>query len=243
MNKEEHISDNQVVRATYQDRSYRHVKVFNLQTFGPDLHVKIDLNIHKNCTVIRIYDTETNYDVKDYKYNQFGPSWVDIPVTELNLRTGMHEYCIELLDRIHDSYIYQYFTYRIQNDHPEKPYLYIDRDKKFTYPELQKYEKRVLVGDDTEIDLSEELEESGYEKQDGDTLYFRILSCDYECVIFHSKPLNGDDIVVTKEEINSLPIKPAIYRYDIQVVHENGESEIIFGPEPFSVYEKIEEEK
>ena len=243
MNKKDNILDNQVVRATYQDRSHRHVKVFNLQTFGPDLHVKLDLSIHKNCTITRIYDTETSYDVKDYKYNPFGPSWVDIPITELNSRTGMHEYCIELLDRIHDSYLYQYFTYSIQNDHPEKPYLYIDREEKISYPVLKDDEIRILIGETKSINLSKQLEESGYDIQKDDSLFFRILSCDYECVIFYSKPLIDNDIVVTESEINSLPVKPAIYRYDIQVVHGNGDNEIIFGPKPFSVYDKIEEEK
>lgn len=106
---------------------YNQNKIFNIKSFGPTLHVKLDLNVHKSCRLLRVYDLSTQDLVGRYDYDELGNLWVDIPVDCLDLSIGLHTYALEFVNLATGDTFYQYFNYTIQDDSPEKPYIYMTR--------------------------------------------------------------------------------------------------------------------
>lgn len=55
--------------------------------------------------------------------------WIEIESKWLDTTPGVHEYILVWEDPITIDNHLQYFTYSIQNDNPEKPYIYMKREK------------------------------------------------------------------------------------------------------------------
>lgn len=55
--------------------------------------------------------------------------WVDIPCNLLDSSAGVHSYCITLADPISADVYRLYFTYLIQDDNPDTPYIYMNRQE------------------------------------------------------------------------------------------------------------------
>ena len=51
--------------------------------------------------------------------------WVDVPVTSLNLASGYHAYTMQFVSKHTKFTINLYFSYTIQDDNPDRPYLYL----------------------------------------------------------------------------------------------------------------------
>lgn len=62
--------------------------------------------------------------------------WIEIESRVLNTKPGLHIYMLKWINKITLDTHLQYFSYSIQTDKPEKPYIYMDRDKKeeIVYP-------------------------------------------------------------------------------------------------------------
>lgn len=102
-----------------------HTKVFNVNLFGPTLHVHLPLLVCKDFRLMGVYENDVNCPVGHYEYNN--GRWIDIPVDCLNLDTGYHQYLVEFINNVTADTLYLYFSYMIQNDDPDKPYIYMNR--------------------------------------------------------------------------------------------------------------------
>lgn len=54
--------------------------------------------------------------------------WLKATSSELNLEPGHHVYKISFVNRFTNDTSSLYFSYIIQDDDPDKPYVYMDRD-------------------------------------------------------------------------------------------------------------------
>ena len=127
LNQHNDIKEDLVLIAGPRTALYENSKVFNLQLFGPVLHVQLDPYIHKNFRLMKIYHEENCSSVCRYDYDELGHPWIDIPVDVLDRCIGLHTYIIEFINVITGDTFYQYFNYTIQNDNPCKPYIYMER--------------------------------------------------------------------------------------------------------------------
>lgn len=121
------IHEDHVLVAVPMSGLYERNKIFNIRTFGPTLHVQLDLHVHKNYRLMRIYNTCNFESVSQYYYDELERPWIDIPVDCLNLGIGLHTYTLEFINLTTGDTFYQYFNYTIQNDKPKKPYIYMKR--------------------------------------------------------------------------------------------------------------------
>lgn len=56
--------------------------------------------------------------------------WIEIESKVLDTKPGLHIYMLKWINKVTLDVHLQYFSYSIQTDNPEKPYIYMDRDKK-----------------------------------------------------------------------------------------------------------------
>lgn len=128
MKQEYEATTLQAVR--YEDLA-KQCKVFNLSTL--DYHIWIYLN------------PETIRDAYMYKAIEIGPKadnsklfkdtivresecWVRANMQYLNNKPGKHTYRLMFANRYDDTDFSLYFSYIIQDDNPEKPYVYMKED-------------------------------------------------------------------------------------------------------------------
>lgn len=119
--------ESMIFEAVSQSRLNTNCKVFNLDLFGPKIFIHLPNWIHDTYRLLSIYDVDSKEAIADYFYESIHELWVDISRYELNLSTGIHTYALEFINNIAGDSLYLYFQYIIQNDDPDKPYVYIDR--------------------------------------------------------------------------------------------------------------------
>ena len=59
----------------------------------------------------------------------FDRTWIRIPTVLLNTTCGKHEYLMKFLDSRVDVPVNLYFGYIIQDNNPDKPYIYMNKDQ------------------------------------------------------------------------------------------------------------------
>ena len=103
-------------------------KVFRRSEFDSigylPIHLTIDVRDYKFVSIYSL--NPMNFKLFKEEYNMcLCRAWIDVPVTSLDLNIGYHLYTVQLVN-IHTNDIANlYFSYTIQNDEPEKPYLYL----------------------------------------------------------------------------------------------------------------------
>ncbi len=65
------------------------------------------------------------------KYVEFiGGPWYRITSSALNVHPGQHIYRMHMVNTVTDDVTSVLFSYILQDDHPDKPYIYMDPDKR-----------------------------------------------------------------------------------------------------------------
>ena len=125
--KHNNVYEGCIVEACIYDDLYKYGKIFNKDTFGPVLHIKLPHMIYRDFRLYNIYNCDNRDEISRYKHKETIHPWVDIMVDLLDLTVGLHTYKLELVNSITGDTYYLYFTYTIQDDEPEKKYMYINR--------------------------------------------------------------------------------------------------------------------
>lgn len=109
----------------YEDMS-KFTSVFNINQFNDIIWIHIPDSDSKYLTDISIREMYQS-DFIQYSRELSYP-WMYINSSELNKSPGQHIYEIKLKDsRYLEGNCYLYFSYIIQDDNPDKPYIYMDR--------------------------------------------------------------------------------------------------------------------
>ena len=114
--------------------NYIDATTFNLDIFKPMLHVKLTDTLFEDYNLRCIYDKQTELELllcdceehEDHDIDLYRP-WIDIPTDKLNLNPGLHIYILEFYNKITQDTLLQQFYYKIQDDNPPKPYIYMKR--------------------------------------------------------------------------------------------------------------------
>lgn len=107
-------------------------KVFNLHELDNYLYVYIQPDKTRNCILQDLREvnfeestgSESFYSIAEI----VSASWIKIHCSKLDLTTGMHVYKLVFNDPVFDETLNLYFSYTVQNDNPDKPYIYMNRD-------------------------------------------------------------------------------------------------------------------
>ena len=102
-------------------------RIFNTKFLEPTIHIELPPDIvEKKCILLNIYELDTG---DKLPCPVLCGRWIDIGVKHLNKSIGLHTYRIDLLNPRTGMVYDRYFSYTMQNDSPEKPYIYMKRDK------------------------------------------------------------------------------------------------------------------
>ena len=120
------------VNAGSRDEVLSKVQTFNQSEIEYVLHVKIPKLYVKNHAFVGVVDVDTGKEIQTpiLRLFKFRYPWIDIKSCTLNNEIGLHVYKIELLNLYNDEVEHLFFAYRVQSDHPEKPYIYMDNARK-----------------------------------------------------------------------------------------------------------------
>lgn len=109
----------------------KHTKVWNRNTleYHTWIHLPIELcRSHELFQLDEISKVVTEVDFKDKIKRECNKPWYDIITDLLNTDAGQHIYKMSFINRLTDDISCLYFSYIIQDDNPDKPYIYMDRD-------------------------------------------------------------------------------------------------------------------
>ena len=83
----------------------------------------------KYLNLVSVYDEEDNSAVEflDAWQRDGSHPWYKIKTGSINLDAGPHMYRLEFINKYTDDMINLYFRYIIQDDNPDKPYIYMKR--------------------------------------------------------------------------------------------------------------------
>lgn len=108
-----------------------HTPIINLQTH--EYYVYIDLPEDFSCPcmiltdMIEIADTFTKSVYSD-TYREGNRPWIRISFESLNIDPGFHRYLLKFINTASGIEFLKWVQYIIQDDNPDKPYVYMRRD-------------------------------------------------------------------------------------------------------------------
>lgn len=98
-----------------------------------NMPIKIPTCINKRLIFTGLYEDKDNelieVPLNFIKVHSCHP-YIDVVVEGLNTTPGQHDYQIQYVDILTDDISRLYFSYIVQNDNPEKPYIYMDESRK-----------------------------------------------------------------------------------------------------------------
>lgn len=106
-------------------------KVFSLPEVEYFLYVRIPAEITKTYELYQVSEIRDEAEVLcDKNLWEHDPSriWYRFHSEKLNLNTGYHMYRLSFVNVFHNETCTLYISYVIQNNKPEKPYNYMDKD-------------------------------------------------------------------------------------------------------------------
>lgn len=116
------------VAAVENDKLNMHPIILNKFEVLPEFYVYIPCEIAKWYTPSEIREVTTTAQPSIEFEHISGRRWIDINYDKLNMNPGYHKYRIDFTSTLASkSPIYLFFCYNIQNDDPDKPYIYMNR--------------------------------------------------------------------------------------------------------------------
>lgn len=116
---------------SYND-AIAHSEVVNVGELSEDIWLRLPDGISKYLTLnslIKI-DQESNstpVDIKDKVERETNRVWIQIDKSVFDLSAGFHLYRLIFDDSSTETEYSLYFCYHIQDNNPEKPYIYMER--------------------------------------------------------------------------------------------------------------------
>lgn len=120
-----------IIQSCNLDNISYNTSVFNIANFSDVICVKLPNDLPRTGTLIEIYNLDNNkiIEFEDYVYQLPHRPWVDIKQALLDTSIGQHTYRLKF--SLPDTYLEAscWFSYIIQDNYPETPYIYMDRNE------------------------------------------------------------------------------------------------------------------
>lgn len=106
-------------------------KIYNSKDFDEIVCVKLPPQMPRDMDLIEIYNLNASKDVDfaDQVARDEHRPWIDISSSILDLGIGQHTYRITFAKENCKLKATCWFSYIIQDNNPEKPYIYMNRDE------------------------------------------------------------------------------------------------------------------
>ena len=104
-------------------------RIFSIHDMEYYLWIRVNPEIAKNYTLYGLDEVGSTkkYDINlgDICYHETNRIWYRLNSMMLNRNSGQHVYRMHFVNRQTESTISLYFSYIVQTENPEKPYLYM----------------------------------------------------------------------------------------------------------------------
>lgn len=120
----------------YKDIS-KYTQVFNKNALEYITWINIPTelcHIHRLFQVDQILPNTGELDISSMEQQCHKP-WIKVPTDALDTSIGQHIYKMSFINTSSNDILSMYFSYIIQSDNPDTPYIYMDRDN--TSPSFQ----------------------------------------------------------------------------------------------------------
>ena len=128
----ENLEPKTLVASSYEELS-KHSMIFNLAELDYFLYVKIDPPLSRAWYLYRIEEKLKDGTLKEMMFpatvRKESPTWLKFKTDFINKEIGMHTYKVTFVDTATDVLLSLWFAYIIQNDNPDKPYVYMKREE------------------------------------------------------------------------------------------------------------------
>ena len=106
-------------------------KIYNSKDFSEIVCIKLPPQMPRSMELAEIYNLDTQEDVDfiDQVTRDEHRPWIDISSTILDLNPGQHTYRMTFGKPERKLKATCWFSYIIQENNPEKPYIYMNRDE------------------------------------------------------------------------------------------------------------------
>lgn len=111
----------------------QYTRIINADDLEYFIWLKIPADISNRCELFQIDEILPNKQEIDYTIfteRECGKPWIKVITEGLNQSIGQHIYKFSFIDRNTDEIDVLYFSYIIQNNNPDKPYIYMRREGK-----------------------------------------------------------------------------------------------------------------
>lgn len=107
-----------------------HNKVFNSATVEYYLWIHLPLNMIRDCELFQISEIAPRN--KELSWNglverECDKPWLKVTTSLLDTSVGSHLYKFSFVHRYTNDVVSVYISYTIQNDNPDKPYVYMNK--------------------------------------------------------------------------------------------------------------------
>lgn len=122
-----------IVNACNYHELPKNTPVVNKLQFEPYIWISIasarkkHLIVYEICEILEDNTKDTSNQITKYTCDKCKP-WIQIQSEYMNTKVGYHLYRIGFIDPVTDDICYMFFSYIIQDDNPDKPYIYMKRD-------------------------------------------------------------------------------------------------------------------
>jgi hypothetical protein len=120
-----------VIQASQLSQMPLHTKIYNSKDFSEIVCVKLPPEMPRDMDLTEIYNLNTSEDLDfaDKTTRDEQKPWIDIDSTILDTTTGQHTYRMTFSKEGVSLKATCWFSYIIQDNNPEKPYIYMTRDE------------------------------------------------------------------------------------------------------------------
>lgn len=108
-----------------------HTILYNKADFSDIVCVKLPPELPRDMVLTEIYnlDSQEDLDFADQTTRDENKPWIDISSSILDVTAGQHTYRMTFTKNDCKLKAACWFSYIIQDNHPEKPYIYMDRSE------------------------------------------------------------------------------------------------------------------
>lgn len=134
----------EVLEAVSKKELSKYSKLINEDEFDYYVYIKVPSDFIHNYSITDFNKLGESPDkVCLIKYVDYlGGPWYRVRSDVLDNEVGYHRYQLKFVEK-HDNTVRSvYFAYTLQNDHPKKPYLYIDPKERTSCCEASYYSQR-----------------------------------------------------------------------------------------------------
>lgn len=120
-----------LIASTHKDIG-RNNKVFNLAELEYFLYVQLEPPLSTVWYMYKVEEKQKDGTLKELApfqdaVERESPTWLKFRTDFLNKEIGLHVYKLTFVDTITNTLVTLWFSYTIQSDNPDKPYVYMNR--------------------------------------------------------------------------------------------------------------------